>query len=123
MILKSILKHKCPSCGEGDMFVHRNLYSIKKIGEMHDKCPKCSEDFFREPGFYFGAAYVSYALTVALWVAVHVALYTFSTLGFFEFGFLTHPKLFLTTGVITLLILLPVIYRTSRAIWLSLFVK
>ena len=49
---------------------------------MHDKCPKCSEDFFREPVFYFGAAYVSYALTVALWVAVLVALYTFSILGF-----------------------------------------
>ena len=123
MNLKAIFKHKCPACTVGDLFVHKNLYSIKKIGEMHDKCPSCAEDFKREPGFYFGAAYVSYAITIALWVAVLVALYVFSWMGLFQFGFLTHPKLFLITGILTLLILLPVIYRTSRVIWLSLFVK
>ena len=51
----------------------------------------------KEPGFYFGASYVSYALTVALWVAVVVALLTFDAIGLIEYGFLTHPVTFLGT--------------------------
>ena len=44
------------------------------------------EDFEREPGFYFGAAYVSYALTVALWVAVLVAMMAFDAWGWMDLG-------------------------------------
>lgn len=123
MKLKRVLTNSCPKCGEGKLFTHSNPYIFKTIGEMHKECPVCKEDFQREPGFYFGAAYVSYALTVALWVAVLVALYTFCALGFYEFGFLSHPTLFLTAGVTTLIVLLPMIYRLSRSIWLAFFVK
>lgn len=89
---------------------------------MHDKCPHCGEDFLREPGYYFGAAYVSYAVTVALWVAVLVALITFDSLGWIEYGFYTHPATFLITGIVLLIVLLPLIYRVSRSIWINLFV-
>jgi hypothetical protein len=58
---------------------------------MYRSCPKCGADFVKEPGFYFGASYVSYALTIAIWVAVLIALITFDTLNLIEFGFLTHP--------------------------------
>lgn len=90
---------------------------------MNKFCPVCQEDFEREPGFYFGAAYVSYALTVALWVAVLVALSTFSEWGWIEFGFYTHVSTFLTTGIIALLVLLPAIYRLSRILWLHMMTK
>lgn len=89
---------------------------------MHARCSHCNESFTREPGFYFGAAYVSYALTVALWVAVLVALITFDSLGWIEFSFFTHPLTFIISGVATLIILLPLIYRLSRSIWIGLFV-
>jgi hypothetical protein len=90
---------------------------------MHKVCPKCGEDFVKEPGFYFGAAYVSYALTIAIWVAVVVALLTFDAIGLIEYGFLTHPMTFLSIGISILVILLPIIYRVSRAIWLAFFIK
>ena len=113
---------KCPKCHEGDLFVKRNAYDLKNLGKMHSKCPHCEEDFLREPGYYFGAAYVSYAVTVALWVAVLVALITFDTLGWIEYGFYTHPATFLITGIVLLIVLLPLIYRVSRSIWINLFV-
>lgn len=78
----------------------------------------------REPGFYFGAAYVSYGLTVALWIAVLVALMTFGKLGWIHFTrFLEQPKTYLISGIATLLILLPPLQRLSRSIWIHMFVR
>jgi uncharacterized protein (DUF983 family) len=121
--LGAMISGKCPQCREGKLFVHANAYVPTKTAAMHKSCPVCGEDFAREPGFYFGAAYVSYALTVALWVAVLVALYTFDALGWIEFGFYSHVGTFLITGISTLLILLPGIYRLSRTLWLHLLTK
>ena len=121
--LYSILAMKCPNCRKGDLFLVKNPYRLKDVSKMHDKCAVCGEDFVREPGFYFGAAYVSYGLTVALWVAVLVALMVFNAIGIIEYGFLTHPGTFLVTGISALVLLLPVLYRLSRSIWISMFVK
>ena len=44
---------------------------------MPAECAVCGEDFARELGFYFGAAYMSYALTVTLWIVLSVALTCF----------------------------------------------
>ncbi len=87
---------------------------------MPDACPVCGEDFLREPGFYFGAAYVSYALTIALWVAVLVALMCFDWWGLIKFSFFEDVTLFLSTGITLLLVLLPLIARLSRSIWLHM---
>lgn len=119
----AMLGGKCPQCREGDLFTHANAYDPRKTALMNKACPVCGEDFAREPGFYFGAAYVSYALTVALWVAVLVALYTFDALGWIVFGFYTHVGTFLITGITTLLLLLPGIYRLSRTLWLHMLTK
>lgn len=91
--------------------------------DMPDACLACNENFKKEPGFYFGAAYVSYALTVALWIACLVALMTFNAIGLIEFGFFENPMTFIITGVVTLVVLLPLIGRISRAIWINMFVK
>ena len=121
--LKWILRNRCPQCGQGDLFVHGNAYNLKRTAQMHAACSSCGEDFEREPGFYFGAAYVSYALTVALWVAVLVALKCFDAWGWMEFGMFTHPGTFLITGISLLVLLLPLIYRLSRSIWIAMFTK
>ncbi len=119
----SILRMRCPNCHEESLFDNPNPYDFGQMGKMPDNCKSCGTNFKREPGFYFGAAYVSYALTVALWVAVLVALITFDAIGLIEYAFLENPLTFLVTGVITLLILLPVIFRLSRSIWIHMFVK
>lgn len=121
--LYSILKMKCPKCQEGRLFKEPNPYVFSKLANMEAKCEVCSEDFKREPGFYFGAAYVSYAMTVALWVAVLVALYTFDAIGLISYGFFENPLTFLLSGIITLILLLPPIYRLSRSIWINFFIS
>ena len=117
-----MLQLRCPRCGVGDLF-DGPAYRPASTARMHAACPNCRLDFKREPGFYFGAAYVSYALTIALWVAVLVALLAFDAWGLITFGFFTHVGTFLTTGVVLLVLLLPLIYRLSRSIWISMFTK
>ena len=118
-----ILRNRCPKCGNGTLFVRPNAYDLRHASKMNASCKHCGEDFEREPGFYFGAAYVSYALTVALWEAVLVALYCFNAWGWMEFGMFTHPGTFLLTGIGLLVGLLPLIYRLSRSIWIAMFTK
>jgi uncharacterized protein (DUF983 family) len=120
--LAAILTNRCPACHEGDLF-ESPAYDLKNMANMHASCPKCGCDFKREPGFYFGAAYVSYALTVGLWIAVIVALITFDALGWIEYSFFDNPLTFFITGIVMLLLLLPVLYRNSRSIWIHIFVK
>ncbi len=91
--------------------------------EMNARCEVCGEDFKREPGFYFGAAYVSYGLTVALWVAVVVALYVFDALGWINYSFFDYPLLTIIVGVVVLVFLLPVLFRLSRSLWIHMFVN
>ena len=119
--MNSLFRFRCPRCGKGDLFVEPNAYRLKGVAEMHPNCCACGEDFSREPGFYFGAAYVSYALTVALWVALLVALLCFDAWGWIEFGMFTHAELYLGLGITLLLGLLPLLYRLSRSLWIALF--
>lgn len=121
--LYSIFTSSCPRCHEGQLFKTKSAYQLFKSTEMNKTCEYCGENFAREPGFYFGAAYVSYGLTVAIWVAVFVAMETFDAIGLIKFSISEDPLELFLTGIITLIILLPWIYRISRAIWLNFFVK
>jgi len=90
--------------------------------KMHKACPTCGQPTEIEVGFYTGAAYVSYALTVAIAVAVFVAWYVL--IGF-TMSDLSDFRIFwcLLTTVAVIVAVTPYIMRVSRSIWLSLFVK
>ena len=122
--IASILGNRCPACREGRLYAVRNPYRLKTVNTMPPKCGHCATSFLREPGFYFGAAYVNYALTVALWIAVLVALHTFGALGWITFtGFFDQPETFLLTGIAALILLLPPLQRLSRSLWIHFFVR
>lgn len=120
--LLTILGNKCPNCREGNLFIESSAYK-KGMAEMNKSCPVCGENLQREPGFYFGAAYVSYGLTIAIWVALFVALTVFDAIGLISFSIGEDPLLFIILGVLLLLAMLPLIYRLSRSIWINMFVK
>jgi hypothetical protein len=82
---------------------------------MHSACPHCKQSFEPEPGFYFGAMFVSYGINTALFIASWVALlfiYPNYSLG-----------LLLGILVAVVLLSLPFSFRLSRSIWLAIFVR
>lgn len=110
----SVLANKCPRCHEGSFFVHDNPFHFSGFAKMNDKCAVCGEDFRREPGYYFGAAYVSYGLTVGVACFLFVLLYWLLDLGtWFFFG----------TLIFIQIACMPVFFRWSRLIWINWFVS
>jgi hypothetical protein len=87
--------------------------------KMYSNCTKCNQRTELEEGFYFGAASVSYALTVALSVATFVAWYVLIGMG------LDDNRVFWWIGfnALFLIVLQPWLMRLSRTVWLSFFVK
>lgn len=110
----SITHFKCPHCHEGEFFKSRNPYDLKNMSATHDYCPKCKRKLYLEPGFYYGAMYVSYALSVAhvitFWVA---SLVLGIDLGFWNF------IIFVGTFLIALT---PLYYALSKIIWANMFI-
>lgn len=111
--LYSILFNKCPKCHKGDFFINRNAYNLKTFDKMHSHCPNCGESYIRETGFYVGAMYASYGLTVGYGLLLFAIMAVLLKLDI---------VVFLITFSISLVLLLPWIYRKSRLIWINLFV-
>jgi len=111
--LYSVLFNKCPKCHKGDFFISKNAYNLKTFDKMHKHCPNCNESYIRETGFFVGAMYASYGLTVAYGLALFVIMSVLFKLDI---------VIFLITFSISLILLLPWIYRKSRLIWINLFV-
>lgn len=110
--LYSIAKMKCPCCQEGDFFVS-HPYDLKRAGDIHENCAVCGVKYSKEPGFYYGAMYVSYALAVALFVTLWVSLAVF----------LRVESVGIQVAVIvaSILFLAPYLYALSKIIWANLF--
>ncbi len=103
----------CPRCQEGKIFKYSPLRSID-FTQMNERCGSCGQAFEPEPDFYQGAMYVSYGLSTAVFLMVGVWL-----LFYLQQGYLIT---FSTIGVVAIL-LLPLIFRVSRVIWLNIFVN
>ena len=102
----AILGMKCPRCHEGDLFLKKNPYDLKNMSKMHDRCPVCDQNYNPEPN-------LSYAYTVALFVAVYVISSVF--LGF---GTWT------TVAILSILLvfLSPFLFRLSRSTYINMII-
>src|SRR5437763_4892044 len=77
-----LLRQRCPRCRRGRMF--RGSFA------MNEPCPVCGMLFQREEGYFLGAMYVSYGLSVVLIGAAYLAVTTFFPgLGLTAVGLLT----------------------------------
>lgn len=76
--LKSALfSGKCPRCRKGDLF-KTSLWDLSGFWKMNSHCTNCGISFEPEPGFYYGAMFVSYAINVAIFITIGVSLYVLS---------------------------------------------
>lgn len=71
----ALLALRCPRCHEGKLFTSSAL-SVH-FADMPEDCPVCGQPTEPEPGFYFGAMFVSYAFSVAIFAVTAVVLYFF----------------------------------------------
>jgi uncharacterized protein (DUF983 family) len=99
--LRSALRLRCPRCGQGKMF--------DGFFTMRAECGFCRLKFEREQGFFVGAIYVNYAVTVLIAMP-----------GFFlldRYGAtLTHQFIFWGAFVVIFPL---VFFRHSRSVWLA----
>jgi uncharacterized protein (DUF983 family) len=68
----AIIEGKCPRCQSGKMFKHNAVST--KFTEMFSDCPACGLHFEIEPGFFWGAMYVSYGFTVAIMIILGLSV-------------------------------------------------
>ena len=110
--LYSIFLFKCPRCHEGDVFLNQNPYSFKQFFDMPRHCSKCNLKYEPEPGFFYGAMYVSYSLSIAL------SGFVWFLLSLFGVNFWT----IIWTIVGVLVMAIPVLFKISRVIWMNFFI-
>lgn len=112
--LYSIVNYKCPRCQEGEVFEDKNPYNLGKLFKMPEHCSHCGLRFQIEPSFFYGAMYVSYGLTVAVFVAVYLIM-----------EMIYDPSVgdIIIAIALSLLVGSPIIFRMARIIWMNIFIK
>jgi len=83
---------------------------------MNERCPACDHRFMREPGYFQGAMYVSYALATAVFLVLVLISHQIlsSRLGFWGS---------LAVASVAQMLLVPRLYRYSRVIWAHVNVR
>jgi uncharacterized protein (DUF983 family) len=109
----AMLHAKCPRCRRGDMFEGK-MYSLIN-NKIKLSCPHCNLYFEIEPGYFYAAMYISYAMNVAEAGALVALTYllTHNT---------TSPWLYCIVLIGGCFLLSPVTFRYSRVLllyWLS----
>jgi uncharacterized protein (DUF983 family) len=109
--VKAIFSGRCPTCRKGDVFF--NPWYHWDFLATRDNCPVCNTAYQPEPGFFYGALYVSYSFNVATLVAVSLFLWVI----FDPESAWTY--VFAIVGVTIATI--PLTTRMSRMLWMYLF--
>src|SRR5262245_27685083 len=101
--LRRALALRCPRCGGTRLFAGPF--------RMQERCAACGLTYEREQGFFVGAIYVNYAVTVASGIGLVLALD-------WLVGLTLTQQLVLGVAVVALVPL--VFFRYSRSLWLAI---
>ncbi len=108
----SVANLKCPHCHEGDLFPTKT-FSFKQPFDMHDRCPVCNQNYMPEPGFYYGAMFISYIWT---------AFFCLGFVGTLILGFGVSINMSFLWLILFMLLIFVWIFRVSRAMWINVVV-
>ena len=108
--MKHIILGNCPKCTTGKIFESSGSIFRLRAPKMNERCPVCNHKFEKEPGYFVGAMYVSYALAVLEMIILFLGVFLF--LDYF----------WIFTVLISSLVLLSFFnFRYSRIIWIWIF--
>jgi uncharacterized protein (DUF983 family) len=106
-------KLRCPRCHEGKLF-KTPTFSYSKPFEMPERCSHCGLDYWPEPGFYYGAMFISYIFTGFFCISFVLALH-------WGLGWSTGASFGALIAICAIFFVY--IFRLARAIWLSINVR
>ncbi len=112
-ILPNLSTGKCPKCEKGDVFSSKGNIFLLQAPKMYDKCSSCGYTYEREPGYFLGAFYVSYGMTVFELLVTYILLQSFVSNVW---------------SIIALMFMILVLlsffnFRVARLMWINLFHK
>ena len=110
--ISSIFKMTCPRCRQSKLF--ETPMQVSKPLAMNKQCAVCGQKFEPEPGFYFGAMFISY---------IFLAFFSLGLTGLLVFYFHLSVDLSFLILLTTLAIMFIWNLRFSRSIWIHLVVK
>lgn len=109
--LTAIWQGKCPRCRKGQIF-QAPLSQVSSFSKMNRACTVCEASFEPEPGFYFGAMFISYAFNVVIFVACWLVLYMFADVA---------DWVYILVVALAAVAFTPFNFRASRVLWLYWF--
>jgi uncharacterized protein (DUF983 family) len=104
--LHGILRQVCPRCREGAIFCGSLWRSYLA---MHERCPVCGLKFEREPGYFIGAMYFSYLISILPTLAIVLVLWRWTGWSF---------NAVILGAFFCYLPLAPAVTRWARVIWI-----
>ena len=110
--LISAWKYNCPRCRKGDLFT--KPFEIGKPLSMPYSCEVCEQRFEPEPGYYYGAMFLSYIISSGILLPIALLL-----VFYFKWSVNAAMAMIIFIGVIFYIRIL----RFSRALWIHLMVK
>ena len=104
--------NKCPRCHKGKVFKYPT-YKLNKLVDMDAECAHCHLKYEPEPGYFYGAMYVSYAMTSGIFIVSYLLQIMYFQLPLMYFA-----------GIMIAIIFLffPFIVRWARIVWINFFV-
>ena len=107
-----MLHYQCPHCRSHR--IYKTPFRIHQALDMYAECPHCRQNFNPEPGFYYGAMFISYGLSGILLLGTGLILV-------FGFGMGVNRAMLvvLLLGALSFFKIL----RLSRSIWLHINVR
>jgi uncharacterized protein (DUF983 family) len=109
----AILKAKCPQCQSGKMF-KKSALKLNSFTEMFDTCSVCGLKYEVEPGFFWGAMYVSFGITTGMMLVIGALVYIISGHEARFWGYIIPIFLAMSSSI-------PFTYRYSRVLMLYYF--
>jgi len=76
---------------------------------MHDRCPLCGLKYEREPGYFMGAMYISYLVSIPPAMLISIAIWRLSHLSF---------NVVMLCAFFAYLPLAPPVTRYARVVWM-----
>ncbi|MGN6395112.1 MAG: DUF983 domain-containing protein [Mucilaginibacter sp.] len=107
----AMLHTRCPRCRRGAMF-SGGIYNFGS-NKIYKHCPHCNLHFEIEPGYFYAAMYISYAMNVFEGFVIAALTYLVSSNT-------DSPGLYVGTIIGGLFVLSPINFRYSRVLLLYL---